>query len=187
MADLPPPPSGESDLFRDTPVRLLGYCNEVGEAFKRFASRKVYLGSYLVSTGYCLGDAADKGRKTAQSCAECRGPPATLDPGAGAAVTIPATLGGGGGAVAVAETVAEVLVWQGLASVAIPGFTINRVVAGTTWLLNQNTSVGSGRLRAALPTAVGLISIPFIIFPIDRGVDEFMHHVYRPVVAKARS
>jgi hypothetical protein len=27
-------PEGEVDIYRDTPVRLLGYANEVGEAFR---------------------------------------------------------------------------------------------------------------------------------------------------------
>uniref|UniRef100_A0A673YG44 Mitochondrial fission process protein 1 n=1 Tax=Salmo trutta TaxID=8032 RepID=A0A673YG44_SALTR len=48
-------------------------------------------------------------------------------------------------------------VWQALASVAIPGFTINRVCAASLYLL--------GRTRH-LP----LSTIPFIIHPIDRSV-----------------
>ena len=66
---------------------------------------------------------------------------------------------------------ADTFVWQGLASVAIPGAVINRVV----W--------GFGRLSHArwLPTAAGLACIPFIVKPIDYGVDAFMDSCVRPL------
>ena len=52
--------SAELDLFRDTPVRLLGYANEVGEAFKPVAPRIFYVGSYATSCAYVLADAKHK-------------------------------------------------------------------------------------------------------------------------------
>ena len=61
----------------------------------------------------------------------------------------------------------DTLVWQGLASVAIPGFVINRVV----WAAGR-VSPASALVWA--PTAAGLVSIPFIVTPIDQGVDAFM-------------
>jgi len=52
--------AAELDLFRDTPVRLLGYANEVGEAFKPVAPRVLYYGSYATSLAYVLADAKHK-------------------------------------------------------------------------------------------------------------------------------
>lgn len=58
MPEIEPPP--EPDLFRDTPVRLLGYANEVGEAFRPILPR--FVGpSYAIATLYMVADTADKG------------------------------------------------------------------------------------------------------------------------------
>lgn len=64
----------------------------------------------------------------------------------------------------------------------IPGLTINRIC----W------SVGKGLKLAKIqhplakwaPTLVGLASIPFIIHPIDQGVDVLMDNTYRKYVMK---
>ena len=64
----------------------------------------------------------------------------------------------------------DTLVWQGLASVAIPGFTINRICWASGHLLQKSTKLPS-ITRKWTVTAIGLASIPFIIKPIDRSVD----------------
>ena len=63
--------------------------------------------------------------------------------------------------------VVDTLVWQGLASVVIPGFTINRVCLLSRLLLRQG-QVMSPALQRWTVTAIGLGCIPFIIQPIDR-------------------
>ena len=68
----------------------------------------------------------------------------------------------------------DTLIWQGLASVAIPGYFINRVV----WAAGR---ISPPHLRATLPTALGLACIPFIVKPIDHGVDGFMNQCVRPL------
>ena len=50
----------EIDIYRDTPLRLLGYANEVGEAFKPVAPRPFYFGSYAVACAYVGADAKHK-------------------------------------------------------------------------------------------------------------------------------
>lgn len=67
-------------------------------------------------------------------------------------------------------TTTDTLVWQLLASVAIPGFTINRICAGTNFFLQQNRKMPMP-LRKWTVTGVGLATIPFIIKPIDNFVD----------------
>jgi len=70
----------------------------------------------------------------------------------------------------------DTLIWQGLASVIIPGATINRIV----W--------ASGKLplppkaKSVVPTAVGLASIPLIIYPIDLLVHHALDRTSRPVL-----
>ena len=69
----------------------------------------------------------------------------------------------------------DTLLWQGLASVAIPGFVINRVVWATGRLSPPNLAMG------LVPTVMGLACIPLIVKPIDHGVDAFMDLCVRPL------
>ena len=50
----------EVDWFRDTPVRLLGYANEVGEAFRSQMHVKWVWASYGVASAYVVADTAHK-------------------------------------------------------------------------------------------------------------------------------
>lgn len=71
----------------------------------------------------------------------------------------------------------DTLIWQAFASVIIPGFTINRICAAVQFAQRRSTSVV---LRKPwIPTIVGLVSIPFIIHPIDHAVERTMDVTYR--------
>ncbi|XP_065140115.1 mitochondrial fission process protein 1 [Paramisgurnus dabryanus] len=140
-------PSKEVDIYRDTWVRYLGYANEVGEAFRALVPVSVVWVSYAVATAYVSADALDKGKKAAAAHGE--------NPGKTAQVS---------------AAVIDTFVWQALASVAIPGFTINRVCAASLYLLGKTTRWPLP-VRKWTTTAVGLSTIPFIITPIDRSVD----------------
>ncbi len=50
------------DIWRDTPVRLLGYANEVGESFRYVVPRGV-VPSYMLAFGYVFADTQDKAWK----------------------------------------------------------------------------------------------------------------------------
>ena len=78
--------------------------------------------------------------------------------------------------VAVAAT--DTLIWQGLASVAIPGFTINRICWLSRLAVSQARSIPPVAQKWSV-VAIGLGSIPFIIRPIDRGVDLMMDSTLR--------
>ena len=54
------PPPASVDLYRDTPVRFLGYANELGESFKPLIPRVAYFGTYGVACAYVAADANDK-------------------------------------------------------------------------------------------------------------------------------
>ena len=132
-------PPASVDLYRDTPVRFLGYANELGESFKPLIPRVAYLGTYGVACAYVAADANDKYRRDGD----------------------------------VARGV-DALIWQALASVIVPGFVVNRVVA----------MAGRATTRPMVPTFCGLASIPLIIKPIDHAVDAAMDASLRPYVLK---
>ncbi|XP_039188545.1 mitochondrial fission process protein 1 [Crotalus tigris] len=142
-----PPP----DLYRDTWVRYLGYANEVGESFRALVPVSVVWASYGVATAYVTADAVDKGKKAAAA----------------------ATPQEEGRTRQAAVAVVDTFIWQALASVAIPGFTINRICAGSLYLMGRLTHLPLPA-RKWTTTAIGLTAIPFIIKPIDRSVDFLM-------------
>uniref|UniRef100_H3AGH8 Mitochondrial fission process protein 1 n=2 Tax=Latimeria chalumnae TaxID=7897 RepID=H3AGH8_LATCH len=78
----------------------------------------------------------------------------------------------------VTAAVVDTFIWQALASVIIPGFTINRLCATSLYLLSK-TSRWPLPVRKWTTTAVGLSAIPFIIKPIDRFVDSFLDSTLR--------
>ena len=77
-------------------------------------------------------------------------------------------------------TFSDVLLWHTLASVFIPGGVINLAVKGARLALAGNLA---GKM-SYVPTAVGLGCIPFIIHPIDHGVNTLFDEVIRPVYPK---
>ncbi|XP_074150182.1 mitochondrial fission process protein 1 [Sminthopsis crassicaudata] len=147
----------QPDLYRDTWVRYLGYANEVGEAFRAIVPTSLVWLSYGVASSYVVADAVDKGKK------------------AGAAAS-PETSKTTKMAVAVVDT----FVWQALASVAIPGFTINRLCAASLYVLGRATRWPLAA-RKWTTTAVGLMAIPVIIHPIDRSVDFLLDSSLRKI------
>ncbi|XP_012513449.1 PREDICTED: mitochondrial fission process protein 1 isoform X1 [Propithecus coquereli] len=172
----------ERDLYRDTWVRYLGYANEVGEAFRSLVPVAVVWLSYGVASSYVLADAIDKGKKAGEDFLplppwiKCLCAHQVPSPEAGRSTRV---------TVAVVDT----FVWQALASVAIPGFTINRVCAASLYVLGTATRWPLA-VRKWTTTAIGLLTIPIIIHPIDRSVDFLLDSSLRklyPSVGKPSS
>lgn len=112
---------------------------------------RLVIPSYVVSIAYVMGDTRDKGIK-----ARARGKP-------------------------VFPAAADTMIWQALASVIVPGFTINRIVkfAGNA-LRNPSFAKLPPATRKFLPTAIGISVIPLIIHPIDHLVHYTMDRTIRP-------
>lgn len=146
----------EVDLYRDTPIRLLGYANEVGESFRALVHVNVVRASYVVAFGYVVADTADKVKKTSKFLE-----PQEVDRNK-----------------KLITSAVDTLVWQTLASVAVPGFTINRVCALSLFLLKKYSKLPSAT-RKWTTTAIGLGCIPFIVKPIDHSVDVLMNYSFR--------
>ncbi|TMW60856.1 hypothetical protein Poli38472_000898 [Pythium oligandrum] len=146
------------DIWRESLVRYLGYSNELGESFRPIVPRLV-VPSYVVAFGYVLGDTYDKATKASQVADKQELPSGKLT-------------------ALVANATVDTLLWQTMASVVIPGFTINRVVALSSTIA-QKTLQQSPVLRRWAPTAIGLGVIPLIIHPIDHFVDFLMDNTTR--------
>jgi len=86
--------TGEVDIYRDTPLRYLGYANEVGEAFRALMHVRWVRATYGVASAYVLADTYDKGVKQSK------------EPGADTSK--------------VAIAAVDTLLWQALASVIVP-------------------------------------------------------------------
>uniref|UniRef100_A0A0N5C7J9 Mitochondrial fission process protein 1 n=1 Tax=Strongyloides papillosus TaxID=174720 RepID=A0A0N5C7J9_STREA len=148
--------SKQIDIYRDTPIRFLGYSNEVGEAFRALVHVNIVRLSYLVAFGYVAADTMDKGSKVA-------GKKFPNEDERRKSVMI---------------TMGDTVLWQTLASVAIPGFTINRICKFSNWILTKGIKL-SPILAKPLTTAIGLSTIPFIVKPIDAFVELAMDKTIR--------
>ena len=51
------------EAYREGPVRLLGYANEVGESFRPLVPRSAVLSTYAVATAYVATDAEWRSRQ----------------------------------------------------------------------------------------------------------------------------
>ncbi|XP_029660075.1 mitochondrial fission process protein 1 [Formica exsecta] len=143
----------EVDLYRDTYVRYLGYANEVGEAFRSLVPKSIVWFSYALSSGYVLADTVHKGAKVYQTDATSQKTKNVL------------------------LSTSDTLIWQTFASIIVPGLTINRICATVQFAQKKSTRVAFK--KPWISTLIGLISIPFIIHPIDHAVEGAMDVTYR--------
>ena len=150
--------AGSYNIFRDSLLRYAGYANEIGESF-RYQYPKFVVPSYAIAFGYCLADSLSAGYQVMSEKEDIAG-------GAGSMSKNDARSKEKRAAIAVFDT----LLWQSLASVAIPGGVINSIVRATRFAVAR--SVGLPLVVTTWsPTVAGLGSIPFIIHPIDDCVD----------------
>jgi len=152
----------EVDIYRDTPVRLLGYANEVGEAFRALVHVKWVQLSYGVASCYVLADTNDKAQRMSKS--------------------LPADDESKSKKIAFAAV--DTLLWQAFASVIIPGFTINRICALSLYTMGRAIPNVALNSRKWATTAIGLGVIPFIVHPIDSFVHVAMDNTTRKVTGK---
>ena len=151
------------NIFRDTPIRYLGYCNEVGESF-RYQLPRFVTPSYVISFGYCCADSIQAGWKVWSS---------THNDSLSDAERQRESL----------RAMVDTVVWQSTASVIVPGFTINCIVKATRWMVRRPavTAALPTFVFQWLPTAAGLGSIPFIVRPIDDMTDILLDETLRKV------
>ena len=152
--------SKDIDIFRDTWIRYLGYANEVGESFRPLVNVNFVRFSYVIACGYVCADSIDKMYRAKQRLKQSQG-----DLNKNELKNI-------------SKAGIDSLIWQSFASVIIPGITINRLVKLNSYSLKRMGT--NALLQRSIPTAIGLISIPFIIHPIDNFVHFAMNNTFRP-------
>ncbi|KAF1592273.1 UNVERIFIED_CONTAM: Mitochondrial fission process protein 1, partial [Eudyptes robustus] len=146
----------KGDLYRDTPIRFLGYANEIGEAFRAWIPVAAVKATYVVASSYVIADAFDKTHKVYKKPFQSK-------------VERHKQLG---------ITLLDTLAWQTFASVIIPGMTINRLVATSTFGLKKFSRLAPTSIKL-VSTGLGLVTIPFIVRPIDAFVEVGMEHSLR--------
>ena len=179
----------EYDPLRDGPLRYLGYSNELGEAFSAWLFPGGVPLSYAVAVSYVLFDTWDKYTKTLAEAEQKIDSSRTIDK-----AKLVSTIG--------FERGIDTLVWQLLASVIIPGYTIHNVVGVSHDILENALEKNSGLLplelissatllppetvlsfaEKSLPTFIGLLTIPFIVHPIDSAVHGILNASLRPIL-----
>ncbi|KAJ0173312.1 hypothetical protein K1T71_011488 [Dendrolimus kikuchii] len=73
----------------------------------------------------------------------------------------------------------DALLWQTLASIIIPGVTLNRICAYSQRALCKYASKVPVGGRNWMTVGIGLASIPIIVRPIDAAVTALMNVTYR--------
>jgi len=146
----------EVDIYRDTPLRYAGYANEVGEAFRALVSVTFVRATYGVASAYVLADTADKATKMSKEKDSTTGK--------------------------VALAAFDTLVWQALASVIVPGFTINRICAYSLAGMARAIPHVAETSRKWATTGIGLGTIPFIVHPIDSLIHFVMDNSTRKYI-----
>lgn len=135
-----------------------GYANEVGEAFRYMIPLRLVHLSYGISSAYVMSHSV----WCAKNSQPDQAPRLVKSPHEVSTTRKTAEL-------SPAKAFLDTLIWQGLASVIVPGLFINRTCAVSRWIIywlfrrqvNKST-------RKWMVTGIGLGSIPFIIHPIDR-------------------
>lgn len=142
-----PAEAEEFDPLRDGPLRYLGYANELGEAFRAWLPIWGVPASYAVAIAYVVTDTFDKASKANKQAKQD-----LADPGIPKEVDTDWLV-----KVITAERFIDTIVWQLLASVAVPGFTIHTVVDIVHHGLDQLVLGGAGGDLAAVPTSVAAV------------------------------
>lgn len=148
-------------LFRQLPVRLLGYTNEVGESFKPYIGMWTYIFTYAVTITYVCSDTVYQTWLVNES----------LEDSKSQFIVVKAAI--------------DVFIWQMLASVMVSGFVVKHIVLLSQLFLNLDylekpLSEQKEKLwYKSFPTIMGMLSIPCIVKPIDTAVTMAMDYTIR--------
>jgi fission process protein 1 len=138
------------DVFKDSKLRYVGYSNEIGEAFRPIVPISVVRFSYLLEMVYFISDTLHKGVHA-------------YTHGEGGSKTMHAL-----------RASSYTMLWQFLASVAVPAFAINRCVKFSGYILRNSKMVS---VKKVAPTLIGLWLIPLLPYVLDPFVDGVMNKV----------
>ena len=138
--------------------RAIAYASEVGEASRQMVPRWLVRSTYGLSWLYV---GADTSLQVARQYAQT------------------------GDTKQAAMRAGDALVFHSIGSMALPAWSIHTIVKQTGRACNLTSVQGvlPPRVRAVLPTVLGLGSIFFIVHPIDHATDVAMTHTVRRLYA----
>ncbi|KAI9677728.1 MAG: hypothetical protein M1829_002500 [Trizodia sp. TS-e1964] len=154
--------------------RYVAYTSDIGESFRPVAHPYLIRGAYAVSWAYLLGDVGHEGYKARLRNELVRDPARAVElVNEGKRVPGAELLGQSGGRVAPLEdwrtVMAQRAVFQSIASMALPAFTIHSIVRYSGRALKGVKNV---RVRSYTPIGLGLAAVPFLPYLFDKPVEE---------------
>jgi len=173
--------------------RYVAYTSDIGESFRPIAHPYLVKGAYGISWAYLIGDVSHEGYKayvrnqrvlkgeapmedisvtsSEKPAAAIPGTVATAAPGT-VATTAP-------GKIPLIEdyrtVMAQRAIFQGLASMGLPAFTIHSIVKYAGIALKNNKNV---KLRTWGPIGLGLAAVPALPFMFDEPVEHVVEWVF---------
>lgn len=181
--------------------RYVAYTSDIGESFRPIAHPYLVKGAYGVSWAYLAGDVAHEGYKAylrnqrilnPQAHAEKSTEAGTDNPITGAIQKIGAGITGGEtspvtpGKIPAIEDYRAVMVqrgiFQALASMGLPAFTIHSIVRYSGRALKN---AKSPRIRTWGPIGLGLSAVPFLPYifdePVEHAVEWTFHQAFKAI------
>lgn len=144
--------------------RYVAYTSDIGESFRPIAHPWLVRGAYGISWAYLIGDVSHEGYKAYKKNQRILHPEA--DPNASDAKLLAP-----GRVPAIDDyraRMAERAVFQGLASMGLPAFTIHSIVRYSGQAMKN---VKSPRIRAWGPIGLGLAAVPALPYMFDHPVE----------------
>jgi len=157
--------------------RYVAYTSDIGESFRPVAHPWLVKGAYGISWAYLIGDVSHEGYKAYQRNRRILAPSSDAyrdatgmhtPPGSEAAAVVAA-----GGRVPAIEDyraiMAQRAVFQTVASMGLPAFTIHSIVKYSGKALKN---AKNQTIRSYGPIGLGLAAVPFLPFLFDKPVEE---------------
>ena len=141
----------KKNIFRDTPLRFLGYANEVGESFRPLIPLKLVISTYVVSGFYVFADSLFIGLNSYN-----------LDVSENRKISFLVSF-------------SKCLLWQLLATELLPGFIVYKIVKIAKFS-KKYLKLKNETLSKWFPTLVGLSFIPTFPYTVDPFVDYCMEY-----------
>ncbi|KAH0006285.1 hypothetical protein KCU78_g12398, partial [Aureobasidium melanogenum] len=172
--------------------RYVAYTSDIGESFRPIAHPYLVKGAYGVSWAYLIGDVSYEGYKAYLRNQRVLNPDASTEPTSATSSDKPAAAASG---IFAPTTPAKVpliedyrvvmtqrAIFQGIASMGLPAFTIHSIVKYAGKALKDNKNV---KLRTWGPIGLGLAAVPALPFMFDEPVEHAVEWVFHKAFATA--
>ncbi|KAI4793993.1 hypothetical protein E4T45_12461 [Aureobasidium sp. EXF-8846] len=170
--------------------RYVAYTSDIGESFRPVAHPYLVKGAYGISWAYLIGDVSHEGYKAyvrnqrvlkGEAPMEDISVTSSEKPAAAIPGTVATTAPGKIPLIEDYRTVmAQRAIFQGLASMGLPAFTIHSIVKYAGIALKNNKNV---KLRTWGPIGLGLAAVPALPFMFDEPVEHVVEWVFHKAFA----